>query len=67
MKELFRSNDPIHLSYIKHCLMEQGIRPIELDQHTSVIEGSIGAIQRRIMVIDEDYSRAAYIISKLDV
>jgi hypothetical protein len=29
-----------------------------LDQHTSIIEGSIGAIQRRIMVEDKDLDRA---------
>lgn len=67
MKEVFRSNNPIELSYLKHCLAENGIRAIELDQHTSIVEGSIGAIQRRIMVIDEDHDRAVKVIAEIDL
>ena len=29
-----------------------------LDNHTSIIEGSAGAIPRRLMVADRDYARA---------
>jgi len=67
MKEVFRSNDPVSLSFVTHCLSESDITPIKLDQHASIIEGSIGAIQQRIMVIDDEYQAALDIISKLDV
>lgn len=62
MKELIRTNNVVEISYIHHILSENGIEAIELDQHTSFAEGSIGAIQRRIMVHDEDFDRAQMLI-----
>lgn len=58
MKELLRSNDPVYLSYVAHLLDEAGIGHLLFDGYTSAIEGSIGAIPRRIMVADEDLDRA---------
>ena len=50
MIELLRSNDLVYLSYIIHLLDEAGIDHLLLDGHMSAIEGSIGAIPRRLMV-----------------
>ena len=58
MKELLRSNDAVRLSFVQAMLRGAGIESVLLDQHTSIIEGSIGAIQRRIMVEDKDLDRA---------
>ena len=58
MKELLRTNDPVHLSWAMATLAQAGIECLVLDQHTSVVEGSIGAIQRRLMVAKGDYRRA---------
>ncbi len=58
MKELLRSNDPVFLSYVRHVLAEAGIEFLQLDDHMAALEGSIGAIPRRIMVLDEDLPRA---------
>jgi len=58
MKELIRTNDPVLISFIEATLNEAGIPSIVLDAHTSVIEGSIGAIQRRIMVEEERLASA---------
>jgi putative signal transducing protein len=63
MKELLRSNDPVRLSYVQAMLKGAGIETVLLDQHTSVIEGSIGAIQRRIMVEDHDLDRARALLA----
>ncbi|WP_340149353.1 DUF2007 domain-containing protein [uncultured Sneathiella sp.] len=62
MKELIRSNDPVLLSYLMSVLEEENIEAILLDEHTSVLEGSIGAIQRRVMVLAEDLARAKQIL-----
>ncbi len=62
MKELLRSNDLVRLSWVTALLSGAGIEAIVLDAHTSVLEGSVVAIERRLMVIDEDYSRARYLI-----
>jgi hypothetical protein len=58
MKELLRTNDAVRLSWLQAVLAEAGIEAIVLDNHTSIIEGSIGAIQRRLMVADADHFRA---------
>ncbi len=50
MKELLRSNDLVTLSYAMHLLDEADIGYLLLDSFTSAMEGSIGAIPRRLMV-----------------
>ncbi|MFC4273018.1 DUF2007 domain-containing protein [Sneathiella chungangensis] len=65
MKELIRSNDPVLLSYLMSVLEEERIDAILLDEHTSILEGSIGAIQRRIMVLEEDLERAKDILDDI--
>ncbi|HUK06661.1 MAG TPA: DUF2007 domain-containing protein [Stellaceae bacterium] len=62
MKELLRSNDPVRLSYVEALLRAAGIASVLLDQHTSIIEGSIGAIQRRLMVEDDDLDSARAVL-----
>lgn len=62
MKEVTRSNDLVFLSWARAFLADSGIATLMLDEHTSVIEGSIGAIQRRLMVADHDHERAATLL-----
>jgi len=64
MKELLRSNDPVRLSWIEALLAGEGIPSLVLDQYTSAIEGSIGAIPRRLMVADEDLEEAKTILAE---
>ena len=64
MKELLRTNDPVRLSFVQALLAAEGIESVVLDQHTSAIEGSISAIQRRIMVADRDHDRAKLLLSE---
>jgi hypothetical protein len=58
VKELFRSNEMVFLSWAEALLKSENIEMIVLDGHMSVMEGSVGAIPRRVMVADEDYDRA---------
>lgn len=58
MVELVRSNDLVHLSWVEATLAGAGIGTLLTDQYTSVIEGSIGAIPRRILVEAKDLVRA---------
>lgn len=62
MVELLRLNDPVLISYILSVLEDEGIPAIVLDEHTSILEGSIGAIQRRVMVAKEDLHMAKRIV-----
>jgi len=58
MKELLRTNDPVRLSFLQVLLKDAGIDSLVLDHHTSLVEGSIGAIPRRLVVAERDYRRA---------
>lgn len=62
MRELIRTNDPVLLSWLTARLDGAGIGHAVLDAHTSVMEGSIGAIPRRVMVLDEDEPAARTIL-----
>jgi hypothetical protein len=63
MKELFRSNDVVRLSWAQVRLRDAGIDSLVLDHHTSLVEGSIGAIPRRLMVAERDHRRARAVIA----
>jgi hypothetical protein len=58
LRELLRTNDAVLISFATALLKGEGIEAVVLDQHTSLVEGSIGAIQRRVAVADGDYARA---------
>ncbi|MGH6853898.1 MAG: DUF2007 domain-containing protein [Aestuariivirga sp.] len=62
MEQLLRSNDPVYLSYVTHLLSEEGVEHMLLDSYTSAVEGSIGAIPRRLMVDGADLDRARRIL-----
>ena len=58
MKELLRSNDLVEISWVMALLSDADIPALILDSNASVIEGSIGAIPRRIVVDDENLDEA---------
>ncbi len=58
MVELIRTNDPVFLSWLTAALADDGIHAQVLDGYTSVMEGSISAIQRRVMVAASDLPKA---------
>lgn len=64
MTELLRSNDIVRLSWLTALLADAGISAVLLDAHTSVIEGSIGAIQRRLMVDENDLVTARRLLTE---
>ena len=66
MDEIFRTNDPVKLSYIRHLLEEAGIEPFILDEHTAYIDGRGPMVPIRVAVRDEDASRARFALKDLD-
>ena len=66
MKELLRTNDLVRLSWAQALLADAGIEYLVLDQHASLVEGSIGAIQRRLMVDERDHPHAAALLAEAD-
>ena len=58
MREILRTNDPALLSYVESLLKEIGARYLLADFNASVMDGSISAIPRRILVDADDENRA---------
>jgi hypothetical protein len=63
MIELLRSNDVVTLSFVEVLLRDAGIESVLLDQHISNTEGSIGAFNRRVMILDEDENEARALLA----
>ncbi len=58
MVELLRTNDMVLISWLTALLADAGVEAVILDGYTSVVEGSVNAIERRLMVVDGDAERA---------
>jgi Putative prokaryotic signal transducing protein len=63
LKELLRTNDVVLLSFLEARLKGEGIEAVILDMNASVVEGSLGVLPRRLMVIDEDFELGQRIIA----
>jgi len=57
------TNDMVRLSFLRALLEDAGIAATVLDGHTSAVEGSIGAIPRRLVVADSDAARALRVLA----
>ena len=66
MEEVFRTNDPVKLSYIRHLLAEAGIAAYVLDEHTAYINGRGPMVPIRVVVHPDDADRARRELSELD-
>ena len=58
MKELFRSNDVVFVSYLEALLKDAGIAHLVLDANMSVMEGSLGILPRRVLVEEGRFAEA---------
>lgn len=63
MKELIRTNDAVVISFIESLLKDAGIGCLVADQNMSVLDGSIGILPRRILVLEDDLDEARRILS----
>ena len=59
MRELILTTDPVLLSFVQSLMHDAGIEVLVFDQHISIVEGSIGAFPRRVMVPDDCWDKAA--------
>ena len=64
MKELIRTNNIVLISWLEARLAEDEIEVVVFDQYASAIEGQVGPIQCRVMVLDEDFPRAQWILQR---
>jgi hypothetical protein len=62
LRELVRTNDAVLISAIEALLKGAGIPHLLADQNISVLEGSIGAFQRRILVGEDEIDAARQLL-----
>lgn len=62
MAELVETNDPGVISVVEGLLGAADIAYEVIDRNMSILEGSIGAIQARIMVPDEHEAEARQLL-----
>lgn len=63
MREIVRTNDAVLITAIDALFKGAGIRHVVLDQNMSVLEGSIGMLPRRIVVDDDEVTRARRLLT----
>ncbi len=64
MRVIATTNNPVRLSFLTALLADAGIAAITLDAHASVMDGSIGALPRRLVVAEDDFVAAQRILSE---
>lgn len=63
MKELIRTNDAVIISFAESLLKDAGIGCMVADQNMSVLDGSIGILPRRILVLEDDLDAAQRLLA----
>ena len=58
-----RTNDPVALSFAESLMKDAGIFAMIADQGMSILEGSLGILQRRLMVDSERADEARRILT----
>ncbi len=67
MQTVIATNNIVTISFAEAVLKEAGIMCFVADTHNSIVEGSIGIIPRRVMVIDEDLAAARRALELADL
>jgi hypothetical protein len=63
LRELVRTNDLVLISAVGALLDGANIHHMVLDENMSIVEGSLGLLQRRILVNDEDNNAARRLLT----
>jgi hypothetical protein len=58
MRAVLKTLDPVVLNFAANLLSQEGIESVVFDTHASVMDGSMGFLPRRLMVLDEDFAAA---------
>ncbi|MEZ5093994.1 DUF2007 domain-containing protein [Nocardioides sp.] len=66
MTELIRSNDHVLLSFVAALCEDHGIVTALVDSNISVMEGSIGAFPRRLLVDAERHDDARELLAEAE-
>ena len=58
MRAVLKTIDPVVLNFAANLLSQEGIESVVFDAHSSVMDGSMGFLPHRLMVLNEDFARA---------
>jgi hypothetical protein len=58
MRDLVTSNDPVLLNYVEVLLEDAGIGVAVFDGNMSAVQGTLGAVQKRLAVPEESWDQA---------
>ena len=67
MIELMRSNDPVLISFVGSLLRDAEIEHFVADEHMSILDGSIGALPRRVMIDESQVDQARRLLRDADL
>ena len=62
-----RTNNPALLTFVEALLKEAGISYFIADRNISVVEGSIGAFPRRVLVAEDEEDAARRLLADADI
>lgn len=67
MRTVIATTNPVTLNFAEAVLKSENIPSFLLDQHQSMIDGSIGIIPRRLCVVDDDYEDAVKVLEQAEL
>jgi Putative prokaryotic signal transducing protein len=67
LEELLRTNDIVLISFVEALLRDAGIEHMVVDQNMSVIEGSLGVLPRRVLVVTDSADAARKLLEDAGV
>ncbi len=67
MRTVIATTNPATLNFAEAVLKSEGIPSFILDQHQSIVDGSIGIIPRRLSVLDDDYDEAVTLLERAEL
>ena len=67
MREIIRSNDPVLMGFALVLLRDAGFDAALVDQNMSVMEGSIGILQGRLLVAADQWQQAVRVLEDAEL
>lgn len=67
MNEIIRTNNLALISFVEALLKGAGVLYFVADGHASAVDGSIGALPRRILVDGADETKARRLLEEADL
>ncbi|HWK39804.1 MAG TPA: DUF2007 domain-containing protein [Hyphomicrobium sp.] len=67
MRDLVTTNDPVLLSYLLVLLQDAGIEAEVFDGNMSIVQGTLGAVTKRLAVPDDRWDAARRLLIEADL